>query len=305
MTTPVMPEIDKLIVDAAPERLAELKALWQQYSPQFVLTPDKSGFTMEAGAFSSVIFTHKTLLQIWLLGFASWRAFEAYGGLLQQLNRLREPFELAVIARLYGQASADAAFDSLMDRAEELSQMGLSDQFTWPHEVPQPGQAAIVNVADKAAFDLICLATAYVFLHEIRHVMFRQNANAPSDPIAEEIACDRFARDFLVAQIDDYVKSRRCSSVEVLNKRAMGMALATFVILEVTPPEKWGGTRTHPPVGDRLRELIATVNLPNDQPFWIYTATLLIAKLRRESGLTDSINFMDIPDLCYKLHAIL
>ena len=91
--------------------MIELKALWHQYSPQFVLTSDKSGFTMEAGAFSSVIFTHKTLLQIWLLGFASWRAFEAYGGILDFLNKRREPFEPVVIARLPGQASADAAFD--------------------------------------------------------------------------------------------------------------------------------------------------------------------------------------------------
>ncbi len=41
--------------------------------------------------------------------------------------------------------------------------------------------------------------------------MFGQNANAPNDPHTEEMACDQFARDFLVAQIDGYVKSQRCS----------------------------------------------------------------------------------------------
>jgi hypothetical protein len=37
---------------------------------------------------------------------------------------------------------------------------------TWPADVPPPGTESF-SVPDKAAFDLICIATAYAFLHEL------------------------------------------------------------------------------------------------------------------------------------------
>jgi hypothetical protein len=70
--------VHEMIVESAPERRPELEDLWRQYSPTFMRASDKPGYQMEGGAFRLILFTGRTTAQIWILGFATWRAFEAY-----------------------------------------------------------------------------------------------------------------------------------------------------------------------------------------------------------------------------------
>jgi len=74
--------VERLILASAPEKEPDLKRLWDLYAPQFSLIEDKPGFSLEAGPFGLVLFTNRTMLQIWLLGFAAWKAVYSYGGLL-------------------------------------------------------------------------------------------------------------------------------------------------------------------------------------------------------------------------------
>ena len=62
-------------------------------------------------------------------------------------------------------------------------------------------------MTERATIDLIKIATAYVFLHEIRHVIFQADGDRPPDPRDEELECDIFARNFLMERIPDYVAS--------------------------------------------------------------------------------------------------
>lgn len=91
-----VPEVSELVLallrGAIPERSEELAALWR-HALNFDVIQDKPGFEIKGGGFGSVVFTPRTLHQIWLLGFAAWRAFEAYGGILQALPALGLPYD--------------------------------------------------------------------------------------------------------------------------------------------------------------------------------------------------------------------
>jgi len=70
--------VHQLILESAPERRDELENLWNKYSPTFARASDEAGFKMEGGPWGLILFTPRTTGQIWILGFAAWRAFEAY-----------------------------------------------------------------------------------------------------------------------------------------------------------------------------------------------------------------------------------
>jgi hypothetical protein len=97
--------IDRPIAAAVPERRADLSTLRHRYCPQFVLSPDRFGFVIEAGAFGAVVYTNKTLLQIWLLGFAAWRAVEAYSDIIRTCAAKGLLFDPPSVAALSGQST--------------------------------------------------------------------------------------------------------------------------------------------------------------------------------------------------------
>jgi hypothetical protein len=288
----VLQAIDRLIIAAVPERRTDLDALWQRYAPQFVLSEDGPRFVMTAGAFSSVIYSNKTLLQIWLLGFAAWRAVEAYADIISSCAAMGLPFDPPSVAALPGQSSVDAAFDRTLTAAEEVGQIDNLASFSWPTNVPQPGTESFSD-PDKAAHDLVCVATAYFFLHELKHVAFRIDEDAPSDPVAEEIACDRFAREFLLSGIPTFAAEIGITADEVRAKRVAAIALATFVIVAVTPPEAWGGTGSHPALTQRFRDTFETVAIARTAYPWNVGSALLLAKLRASGRPIPQFVFAD------------
>jgi hypothetical protein len=250
-TDAVFQAIDRLIVAAAPERRADLDPFWSRYRPQFVLGADRPGFVMEANPFGAVIFTNKALLQLWLLGFAAWRAVEAYSTIIRVCAGSQILFDPPSVAELPGQRELDAQFDRLLASAAELGKARDDKTFHWPEDVPQPGTENFASIYDKAAHDLVCIATAYFFLHELKHLAFAQDLNAPNDPLVEELACDRFARDFLLDMVPAFAAGIGKSTEEVLAKRVAALSLAAFVLLDLTPLQRWNTSRTHPAMAER------------------------------------------------------
>jgi hypothetical protein len=161
---------------------------------------------------------------------------------------------------------------------------------TWPADVPPPGTESF-SVPDKAAFDLICIATAYAFLHELKHVAFAKDGDAPTDPVAEEIACDGFAREFLLSGVPAFAAQIGKPVDEVLAKRIAAIALAAFVVFEETPPEAWGGSDSHPSVAERLKDVFATVAIPPTAYPWNIGAALVLAKLRASGRPCPQLTF--------------
>ena len=222
--------------------------------------------------------------------------------LLLRLNGL--PFRHLEVANLHGQAEADERLAGLLAEARELGNLEQAEHFTWPAAVATPEEKNFDRVR-QAAHDLALFARAFAVLHEMKHFMYKQEypektTGRPNEH-DEEILCDKFAADFLIGEIDEYAPGHNWSSADVLRKRAMGMAVSAFVLLERTPSDRWCGSESHPSLATRLDQIITSIDLPGDDHFWFCAASLLLAKLREENKLAESVAFADLKDLPRKL----
>lgn len=293
--------VEQLIRNVTPECIEAWEGLKQCYGPHFTFAADAPGWLMEAGTWT-VRFRERTLHMIWLLGFASFHALEANAGVLFLLP---QPFDTSAVSQMPGQAEVDTTLGLAMTQVEHLNQVETIGQFYWPPNVPEPGHTLKTKL-DKAAYDLNCMALAFILLHEMQHIMFARDNNAPADPHIAEHACDRFARDFMTKRIDAYAASSGYPCDKVVSKRAMGMALAMFVMLVLTPRDRWAaGNETHPPIVSRLSTLFGGLNLLEADPFWIYTASLLVGVLKIEQRLPKQLSFDHPKDLCHQLVGII
>jgi hypothetical protein len=289
---------DVLIRAAAPERLDELSQLWGT-GPDRVHLIDKGAFDINE-VFGLIQVTEITLRQIWLLSFAAWRAIQAYGGLFWYLNLARRPFDRDVIAALHGQAEADAVFDALLAKARMLREGRNLDTFEWPADVPEPTPENIFsNRHDEAAFNFACIIGAYIFLHEIRHARVSKEGDRPSDPRAEELECDGFARRFLLEKADVYAHDCRKPVEDVRAKRALAIAVAKTVIMEVQ--DHWETTAAHLAVGVRVRSFLEDVAEPVRDWFWLGSASFFAAICRSRGRLPPRIDFASARDLALAL----
>jgi hypothetical protein len=272
--------IDNVIVAAVPERAAEWRALVDHYAIVFHLINDRKGITMQARG-RRVEFDSKTIGWLWLLGFAGWRAFCLNGPHVLLRSLTGREGDLATRSAREEYARAEAAFESVVTR--ELAQVDdLSEENDWPAGVPhRQADKSGFDIEQQAAFDFIMIATAYLLLHEVRHVMFNRDAWRPS-PSEEEMVCDAFARDFLLNEIATYAIEADVDAIRVMTKRAMGIALGAYVVYELTPAEQRGGGSNYPPIADRLEALISKLPLDDASPCWDFAASLLIVMLMRQ-----------------------
>jgi Peptidase U49 len=282
--------VDRLLRGAAPERANDLAALWGT-GPDRVHLNDAGAFDIGA-IFGVIQATEITLREIWLLSFAAWRAIQAYSDIIWLLAQEGRPFVRDQVAAMHEQAEADAAFDAALAKARELRENGDLDSFAWPTDIPKPAiDNQFGNPQDEAAFHLACIAGAYIFLHEIQHVLFQRSGNAPRDPLAEELECDRFARHFLFDRIDEYARQHGVPVEQVRSKRALGIAVAKTILLELTPLAQWEGSAMHPPVAARIKSFLGDLGGPVTEHFWISVASFLAAMCRVRGRLPAQIAF--------------
>jgi hypothetical protein len=210
------------------------------------------------------------------------------------------PFNRDEVAGARGQAEADAAFDQLLAQSRAFRDAAGIDTLPWPQGVPEPSEDnQFSNAQDKAAYDLLCTAGAYIFLHEIQHVRFEKEGNKPADPRVEEFACDRFAQRFLLDKVD--VKQSDESGENIRAKRALGIVVAIVLILEVTPAESWAGSNMHPPVSARVKCFLENLQEPMTEWFWISLASFLAAMCRSRGRLPAQISFSSARELAWRL----
>jgi len=292
--------IRDLILEAAPEQARELEVLWEKYRPQFAHAADKIGFEIGGGPWGLIPFTPRTMGQIWILGFVAWRALEAYCPYILLCSEIAP----CAMSNVPGQAAADKALEDELGKVEELRTIPNIKSFVWPSHIPEPASAPPSEVRERAIVDSVKIAAAYVFLHELRHVMFDEGSR-PTDVKDEEIECDRYARDFLLRKIPDYSVSTGYAEEAVMNKRLIGLALGGFVLVEITPKRKRAGSATHPPIASRLRELVQKSSISVRASMWVYACCLLMSVLRREGKLPPTLTFADPADLFERLVLLL
>jgi Peptidase U49 len=183
-----------------------------------------------------------------------------------------------------GYRDAEAAYDTIIYVTRDLPELDtLTEACGWPEGVlPRQEDKGGFDKEQQAAFDLTMIATAYMLLHEMRHVMFNiDDVNQPQRD--EEMLCDEFARNFLLDGIDSYVQSSGELVPKVLMKRAAGITLGACIVYEFTPAQARPGELGHPPIADRLVALMEAIPDRVDNQFWVFAASLLVALLKRQN----------------------
>lgn len=165
----------QLILESAPERREELENLWNKYSPTFGHTSDKKGFNMEGGPWGLIVFTPRTTGQIWILGFAAWRAFEAYCPYMF----LRITITPSAMSDDPNQVNAEKALNDDLRKVRELKEIENLEVFAWPSNMPEPALAPPATTRERAIVDLIKIATAFTFLHEVAACNVHRGSQSP------------------------------------------------------------------------------------------------------------------------------
>ncbi|MCJ2143212.1 hypothetical protein MKL20_24685 [Methylobacterium sp. E-066] len=269
--------MDTLFGGAVPERETELRTLWGQQVDRVRLL-DAEKFLLHQ-LYGTIQVNEIALRQIWLTGYAAWRAIEAYSDPLKDASQNHRAFDPLAWNTDPTQAGLDADFDGVLGEVGKLSKVRSLNDFDWPADVPFPEVGLKLPVAgEKAAFDLVCMAGAYVFAHEIRHALFEAAGDAPDDILKEELACDAWALGLMLDGAEDYERQHHPDlHGSVRAKRILGILIAQLTILAVTPRPLWDNSTDHPSVRDRLRAVLDAVTDPTPDWFWLSVASMLTA----------------------------
>lgn len=290
METEFTPEtaIKNLMIGAAPERRVEIDELWKRYAPTVQIATTRQGFTVEAEK-QVIRFDQKSLQAVWLIGFAAWHSIEAYAPAILVSGWTHTTIESTLNNDLEI-GKYESEFKARLKLAASFLESKDSKN-SWPVDIPLPegDREQLKGNQNKATFDLVCMAAAYVFLHEFRHVMFLQDETTPKDRREEEMQCDVWARSFLTEQIGCYVKSNNSSFQEVNQKRQMALALGAFILHQITPENIRWGTHEYPSIKERIEALIGGSSLSEDSHFWVFAAGLLVGIMRQSHRSLDII----------------
>jgi hypothetical protein len=276
-----------LLRGVTPERDGELCRLWKEHGHAVEVVTKRGGLTMDATA-ERIRFDPKTIDYYWLIGFAFWKALGVYGPALEIATLTGETLEKAlVIDEERGIYEAD--FKQRIAIGQLLVTAKMTADASWPQDVPEPTayRETLADVEDQATNDLVGMALAFTFFHELRHVMLRYEGGPDAPRDEEEMQCDTWARAFMTEKAAEYARANGCDYVSVAQKRAMGIALAGAVIHAMTAPHDRWGSADYPPLSERLKAMIDGHTLPETSSFWTFAACILIALLRQQHVKLD------------------
>ncbi|MBS0546102.1 MAG: peptidase U49, Lit peptidase [Proteobacteria bacterium] len=297
MTNPKTAVIN-LMNGVAPERRAEIAALWDRYKPDVDLSVDAKNTTMMASK-DHIVFDQKTIDVYWLIGFAGWKAIETYSALIMLAVAAGQPIGAAIKAD-NALGEFERSFKERLQAAQTLINTDTLDGVEWPPDLPHPtaNREDMTNDQDRAAYDIVQVATGFILLHEFKHVMLDRDGERPKDRREEELACDVWARSFVMEKIGEYVASSGQPYEKVLRLRSMGLAVAALILYEITPSWDHGGNKDYFSLATRLRAILQGTNLPPNDSFWLLAAGLLIGMLRKTRLPIDagSMSARDLAD---------
>lgn len=288
-----------------PERVPEVANLLDQHKVQFRALEDQHGFVLHAGAYGAIQYTTRSLRQLWLFGYGGMLSLHCYSSFVTLLRHLGQEFRISEIDSIHGQEEAWQILSRLMGAIEELKEAYGEADFNWPETIPDPMNGKPADNERALVFDLTCVAATYITLHELKHVIFWSEGNAPADPWQEESACDAFAQEMILGRIETYCEQSGFPEEQVKTKRAMGIALALMYLLFVTPRQRVLGSETHPPLYARWHGVISDIDLEEDGYFWLYFSSMAISMLRFKGVEVPPIPFVSCQDLSYQLVRLL
>jgi len=294
-------EIKLLLGGVIPEREIEMSEYLEKYAPYITRCDDRPGFTIEAGAFGILKFTQRTMHQMWILGFAANQALHSYSTMLAILRMYVGELDTNELEQIPDQSIEEEKYEKLINAVYELGKVSDTSEYSWPNDVPKPENRKPKDVEGAATFDLICMSGAYVFLHEMKHIAFSQDNNAPSNPHEEEFECDSYAKSMMLDRLEIYSNESGYDLSRLYTKRTMSISLALFYMLVITPIEAWGGTESHPSIKGRIDSLVEGLPIPDDDILWLYMSSLFLSHLRLINKNRLEIKFSSLKELTMKL----
>lgn len=293
--------VDALFGGVVPERMTELKALWGQHQERVRLL-DADRFLVQQ-LYGTVQISELALRQIWLTGYAAWRAVDTFNPPLTLASIAMAPIDLEAWRMQPGFARRETAFAELFTAVTAIERAESIDAFPWPAGVPHPEHGlTITDQGLKATFDLICMAGAYIFAHEVRHDLFETAQDAPDGLLEEERECDRWALALMLDEAVTYATDQGWPPELVRAKRILGVVIAQLVILALTPRTSWDSSDGHPPVRERIRAILDVATDPVPVWFWTTVAAMLLGFATQSGVAIERIAVpSDIRQLAYTL----
>ncbi len=286
-TSPENIVLDHLIRNI-PERSHEIKELWSQHKPKVVIEQDKEGVRMREKK-HCILFSPKDMDLFWLIGFSGWKAIECYSPHVVCASISRQSID-DVQQTDTNLDKVEIMYKQRLSSAQSLKEALNSESVAWPCDIPRPSEDrnAFDDLQYKAAFDLTCLAVAFIFFHEFRHVMFSRAETRPRDRREEELQCDVWAREMMTAKISRYVNTHNHQYQKVLQQRSMGIALAALILHEITPYWALCGNQDYFSIKTRLVSLLDNTRITDkNDHFWVFSASLLVGIYRRMGQAID------------------
>ncbi|MGA0594592.1 phage exclusion protein Lit family protein [Enterovirga sp. CN4-39] len=241
---------------------------------------DAPRFLLQA-SYGVIQVSEKALRLIWLTGYTAWAGVEAYNVRIVWERLNGAAFDPVAWNDYAQQKAYDEIFDRLLANVRDLDAATSLVDFEWPNNVPVPAEGLrLHDISQKATFDLICIAGAFVFAHEVRHALLDRDGARPDRLVDEERECDRWALALLLDEISAYAGNAKEDPTLVRAKRILGIIFAQLAILTLTPRGLWEETEDYPAVKTRLRAALDAAADPVPDWFWITIASLLTAFAR-------------------------
>ena len=296
--------VDNLFTGVVPERIDDLKRLWGEHAERVRLL-DVDRFLLQM-AFGSVQISELALRQIWLTGYAAWRAVTAYNVPLAQASLAMASANRSVWRTDPDVAAREDEFAEVfraISGIAEAAKIGDMDSFPWPVGVPYPEHGLKITDPNlKGAFDLVCIAGAYVFAHEVRHYIYAIQKNPPEHLVDEETECDLWALALMLDQATPYAVENKWPPELVRAKRILGIIIAQLAILALTPRTLWDHSDGHPPIRERIRTVLDAATDPVPMWFWTTVASMLLGFSSQSGVAVETVPVIsDMRQLAYTL----
>lgn len=275
-----------VIVKSAPEREEKLRRFWEKYNIRFEEVDGKSGIVLNANK-DRVQFAKKDFQIMWLLSFSLWKSIELH---------ITDILDYCVGDKIF---SADNKIDEAYENyrleyvqrisaVNRLLCMNEADLKYWPQDIPKPVicRNELTSNQDKVVFDLVTMATAALFLHELKHVKFHADhadGNArPESQAEEELHCDVWARNWLTTGLAKFADKESHEYRTVYSKRSMALLLVCEYLRLADQQSRKIINIHYPPLEERIEALSGALSLPIEDNYWILSACILLAEMNRQ-----------------------
>lgn len=290
-----------------PEREDELKYLFNKYSPKINILVDgltDDSFVLDAcispkseKSTRDIRFGERTIWAYLMAISAAWEGYwiEHNNGPTDRLQDL-----LQNIKNLYNAIH------------EELDELDPETHFADQSAKHKSIKDILINyqpivfddIENLAVTELTIIAVLWCILHELRHIMIKQDSISVTSEGEEtfyneqqqvEFDCDRYATCFIIDKVANY-SSNADENNKAIAKRQTGIILGIFsvMVLDWARGLGWHASDTHPSVSDRIDRIISLLGIDKKKAS-DFEGSPVLAALAAFLGLNRVLNDSPYP----------